>query len=509
MKNGRIRFGLLALSTAAAITLGASGMLAQVATPSKAQIATLLAKAKAGNADAQESLGVLYGNGEGIPQDYAQAASWYRKAADQGDVDAQWSLGAAYQLGQGVPQDSTQAASWYRKAADQGDATAQRWLGELYANGEGVPQDHAQAVIWYQKAADQGDADAQKSLAEIQGTAETQVPHREQQDRTLVMSSRDIARVAFKSVVLLQMDDSNGQPLSLGSGFFVSDGIIATNAHVIEGASSGTAKLVGDTHTMQILGAVAVDRNADLALLKVDSPAPSLALGPSTSPTVGDNVYVVGNPFGLEGTFSEGIISGLRHVDADSILQMTAPISPGSSGGPVMDSSGAVIGIAVATFEDGQNLNLAVPVSYLFKLLASPSKDIIPLGNKKLGDQAAKSMLDGLGTKTENGVTVSNYQLGNEGNYEFRLTNKLPVGISDIRFLILYYDASGSLMDFENFSYYSSIPAGLTKTIVKDKSSCVYECGSEESRRAAKYYGYTITPKVEIRVIGFSTEKSQ
>jgi S1-C subfamily serine protease len=180
-------------------------------------------------------------------------------------------------------------------------------------------------------------------------------------------SARDIAQVAFKSVVLLEMNDSNGQPLSLGSGFFVSNGIIATNAHVIEGASSGTAKLVGDTHTLQILGTVAVDRHADLALLKVKSNTPPLVLSPNTSPAVGDNVYVVGNPLGLEGTFSEGIISAVRHFDGDSILQMTAPISPGSSGGPVMDSSGAVIGIAVATFQRGQNLNLAMPVKFLSK----------------------------------------------------------------------------------------------------------------------------------------------
>lgn len=69
----------------------------------------------------------------------------------------------------------------------------------------------------------------------------------------------------------------------------------------------------------------------------------------------------------------------VRKLDADSILQMTAPISPGSSGGPVMESAGAVIGISVATFQSGQNLNLAVPVSYLLKLIAAQSKDPSPL----------------------------------------------------------------------------------------------------------------------------------
>ncbi len=122
-------------------------------------------------------------------------------------------------------------------------------------------------------------------------------------------SARDIARVAFRSVVLLQMNDPNGQPLSLGSGFFISSSVIATNAHVIEGASSGTAKLIGDAHTMRILGTVAVDRHADLALLKVNDSVPALTLGSGANPSVGDSVYVVGNPLGLEGTFSEGIIS--------------------------------------------------------------------------------------------------------------------------------------------------------------------------------------------------------
>ena len=324
----------------------------------------------------------------------------------------------------------------------------------------------------------------------------------------LGQSARDIARVAFKSVVLLEMNDSNGQPLSLGSGFFVSNGIIATNAHVIEGASSGTAKLIGDSHAMQILGTVAIDRHADLALLKVDGPAPPLVLGPNTDPTVGDDVYVVGNPLGLEGTFSEGIISGIRSIDADSVLQMTAPIFPGSSGGPVMNSSGAVIGISVATFQEGQNLNLAVPVRYLSRLIALPSKSLLLLGNQATGSQAEKSMLEGVGTRTERGVTVSDYRLTlggpGAGNYEFRLTNKLPGTIYDIQFRILYYDKSGSLMDFEDLSYPGQIPAGLTKTIS--------ESSSAESRHADAYYyasefPKTIDPKVEIRVMGFDAEK--
>jgi hypothetical protein len=256
------------------------------------------------------------------------------------------------------------------------------------------------------------------------------------------------------------------------------------------------------------MGTVAVDRHADLALLKVNSSAPPLALGPNASPAIGDNVFVVGNPLGLEGTFSAGIISGIRRTEENSILQMTAPISPGSSGGPVMNASGAVIGIAVATFQDGQNLNLAVPVSYLSRLLASQSKIPAPLGDEKASGCGGRSMLEDVGTRTEGGVGVTDYHLEisgpNEGQYEFRLTNKLPVEISDPQLLILYYDATGHLMDFSNYTYGGRIPAGLTKAVVE-----VF-FGTAESKRAAEYHNKTNTlPKVEIRVIGFNTKEAE
>jgi hypothetical protein len=84
---------------------------------------------------------------------------------------------------------------------------------------------------------------------------------------------------------------------------------------------------------------------------------------------VGDPVYAVGNPQGLEGTFSQGIISSIRDAGLDKLLQITAPISLGSSGGPVLNSKGEVIGVSVATFKAGQNLNFAIPSNYLKALL--------------------------------------------------------------------------------------------------------------------------------------------
>ena len=126
-------------------------------------VPTLTAMAEAGNAAAQNNLGVMYDNGTGVAQDYAAAVSWYRKAADQGYAAAQNNLGVMYDNGTGVAQDYAAAVSWYRKAADQGVAQAQYNLGVMYDNGTGVAQDYVQAHKWFNLAAASGNADAVKN----------------------------------------------------------------------------------------------------------------------------------------------------------------------------------------------------------------------------------------------------------------------------------------------------------------------------------------------------------
>jgi len=123
--------------------------------------------AKQGDADAQNNLGLMYVKGNGVPQDYAEAAKWFRKAAEQGFARAQYNLGIIYQTGKGVPQDYAEAVRWYLKAAEQGHADAQNNLGFMYQNGEGVTQDYAKTVKWWLKAAEQGHAYAQYNLGLI------------------------------------------------------------------------------------------------------------------------------------------------------------------------------------------------------------------------------------------------------------------------------------------------------------------------------------------------------
>ena len=204
--------------------------------------------------------------------------------------------------------------------------------------------------------------------------------------RVSAQTAPQIAEKALAATVYLEMQDSNGLPLGFGSGFFVRDNLIATNYHVIEGAARGTAKLVGRFSTYTIEGVTATDKTNDLALLKVTvSGIKPLPLGNSTDVKIGETVYVAGNPKGLEGTFSDGIISSRRDPYTKERLQMTAPISPGSSGGPVLNSKGEVIGISFMTLVGGQNLNFAIPSRYLTELLpeSTPAKPLAQ-GNRSI-----------------------------------------------------------------------------------------------------------------------------
>ena len=121
----------------------------------------VLAKANAGDAEAQHELGDMYYFGQGVRRDYAQAAIWYRKAAEQGNHDSQYRIGVLYHFGWGVPKDDAQAIVWIKKAAEQEDANAERLLSVCYAKGLGVPKDDAHEIFWLRRAAEDGDANSQ------------------------------------------------------------------------------------------------------------------------------------------------------------------------------------------------------------------------------------------------------------------------------------------------------------------------------------------------------------
>ena len=152
---------------------------------------------------------------------------------------------------------------------------------------------------------------------------------------------------------------------SLGTGFFIDDnGTVVTNYHVIEDCSSANIT-TNDGESFPVTSVLGYDKDLDIAILST-AKENSNAVQTSTNVTTGENVYVLGSSLGLTGTFSEGIISTAeRKIDTNTYIQISAPISHGNSGGPVVNALGEVIGIASAGFDDGQNLNLAIPISTL------------------------------------------------------------------------------------------------------------------------------------------------
>lgn len=209
-------------------------------------------------------------------------------------------------------------------------------------------------------------------------------------------TGNDIAEKGLHATVILkgQVEYMPGQFFDVsGTGFFVRQNLIATNYHVIEGVTNLTTKLVGKDTWFNIDGIDALDKSIDLAILQVSpSDIDPLPLGDSDSVKIGSEVHVIGNPSGYEGIYSDGKISGIQgNAGEGKYFLMTASMSPGNSGGPVLDEGGDVIGIATAISPEGvflsgkeevifpQHLNRAVASNHLRDLLKSCDGILAPV----------------------------------------------------------------------------------------------------------------------------------
>lgn len=173
------------------------------------------------------------------------------------------------------------------------------------------------------------------------------------------------------SVVLIAAAQKNDQENKLGSGFVVSeDGLIVTNAHLVSQVDKIIVKL-RNNRAYRHVRVVAVDEEKDIAVLKINAQGlKAVKVGNSKHVEIGQRVVTIGNPLGFEGTVSDGLISSLREGNKGfRIFQTSVPLSNGSSGGPLFDLKGKVIGITTASHLKGQNLNFAVPINYVKPLL--------------------------------------------------------------------------------------------------------------------------------------------
>lgn len=206
------------------------------------------------------------------------------------------------------------------------------------------------------------------------------------------------------SVVLVVTQDKQGETIAQGSGFVYKQGLVATNLHVFKRASSAFVRLAGGGVNYKVTEVVGIDIKRDLCIIRIEDKTIAPLTLNSSKPAIGDEVFTFGNPKGLEGTVSKGIVSSIRS-DLD-LLQIDAAISPGSSGGPVINDRAEVIGIAVSSLTGGQNLNFAIPSAFLARMSDQQFYEQDPKGSLDVFDRMAKEVINSLNKLPVSGAGV-------------------------------------------------------------------------------------------------------
>ena len=328
--------------------------------------------AEQGNPSAQLNLGYMYDAGEGVPVDYAEALYWYTRAADQGLAIAQYNIGVMYRDGAGVTQNYDEAIAWFELAANQGDIGALFNLGVMYETGQGVAADRVAAFVYYALAADQGDDEAVGIADDM--AVELSEAEWSRAEELYDAWSEDIG-AASPTAVESGPTTKGNELVGTGTGFVItSSGIVMTNHHVIEGCADVHVTGAGlDSAPSLVLADNPAD---DLALVKMPQGSDAVAVfrgGSAVRP--GDPVVVVGYPYhGLlssEVKVTTGTISAASGIGDDPReFQLTAPVQPGNSGGPLLDMNGNIAGVIVAKLDAlliaaemddiPQNINFAI-----------------------------------------------------------------------------------------------------------------------------------------------------
>ena len=356
---------------------------------------------------AQYNLGLSCEYGQGVPKDPSAAAEWYRKSAETGFNAAQFRLGCSYLDGKGVARNEGEGIKWLEKAAKQHYAAATRRLNRLRAGPEAAqrrnspadePIQHTPAtkapiespVANANAAVSDSDSSTVCELIVVQCICGRLMPHpycpegtkyecpschketnipAGSNPKTYLLSDAEyghkeetpqaIYQSALPGIVTITAGNVTG------SGFFLtSDGLIVTNNHVVDGCIEVVVK---QSDTVSVRGQVIRSfRILDLAFIKVRAsrPTPFLRLAQANQTQVGERAYAIGSPHQLEGTFTGGEISYKdRLVDGCHFIQTSAPISPGNSGGPLLNAYGEVVGVNTEIWKQSQNINLAIPSS--------------------------------------------------------------------------------------------------------------------------------------------------
>ncbi|MEO0336007.1 MAG: S1C family serine protease [Pseudomonadota bacterium] len=218
------------------------------------------------------------------------------------------------------------------------------------------------AAIYFTKTVDF--QPAQKVASKVDSKNKDSKKAQENISQVASRSPTAIAAAAEKASVVIRSQNRRG------SGFFIAPDLLLTNFHVIKGASKLRIRPTNSRETLDVRAIVGFDEATDLIVLQTEQKSPGwLTLADEDASAIGDSVYTYGAPKGIEGTFTQGILSNIRSRRGVRVFQVTAPISSGSSGGPVFNSDGKVIGVSTAIVKGGQNLNVVMPIGNLSSLL--------------------------------------------------------------------------------------------------------------------------------------------
>lgn len=287
------------------------------------------------------------------------------------------------------------------------------------------------------------------------------------EETSTILTPEDIYSLVAPSTIEIKASNSNYS--STGTGFFDDiNGTVITNYHVIEDAKEAKIKTY-DGKEYDVLKVLGYDKQNDIAILSTKCTSSTPVVKSSSPVATGQKVYALGSSLGLTGTFSEGIVStASRDIDGTNYIQITAPISHGNSGGPLLNEQGEVIGITSAGFVDGQNLNLAIPIQNVAKVPRNKNLTLQELFNKT---PAAERVINHLRANGEQKIFVETYKTFNleytsDVNTFFSLSynekwNRLSIEVNYDDTIAINYRISLSFSD----SNYVQCGLGLSYTL--------------------------------------------
>jgi len=384
---------------AAQTTLGMLLVSGRVPKDEARALRLIRAAAESGHANAQWVLGEILSSAQGAARNDVEAATWYGRAAVQGMPLAIGRYGLMLAHGRGLVRDEAGAVSWWRRGAEAGDPDSQGLLGLAYADGIGVVQDNAQAYYWLLLASGKGTVSPHR-YQRMRDRVERELTPEQRASAQQAAGQRQAQGLALQPPSALPQAEASlpgappamraTPPRTTGSGIVVAAARVVTNHHVVAGCSR-----------LQVAGRgaatlLASDAQRDLALIDWES-GETLATGTPAQlrrepAQVGEAVTVVGYPLSalLAGiNVTTGIVSSASGPRGDTrLLQITAPVQPGNSGGPLLDGAGRLIGVVVSQLNAvrvaqavgnvPQNVNFAITAQVLGEFLEGQGVAVTP-----------------------------------------------------------------------------------------------------------------------------------